>query len=363
MTKHTSPSQWRNRAGATTAVAAALGLMILTSGCSDSESQTSALTGVSATQAAETTAPSLSLSQLPASMNLTTTQQTQLGEAIDQLNSDRQRLHSEFQRGPRGGGRFGDRIRRTMGANAEPPMVTFLESSSEILDADQFQTLCEYLVSNRPERGQGGEGIRHEGRGRMMGHLASELGLSDQQVSAMQDLMKSYGEQFRTLMESVLDGTVSAEDGVAQATQLAESLKGEMAGILTPDQLAKWEELKQDRIDQGIDRRLENLDTQLTRRAEFLTRVLQLSDAQSSQVEQILLASIPARERILTGVQNGTIPPQVAIMMGLQIEQQILTDIKAILTDEQIQKLEAMKDLIPHGMKMAGRGHGFGGGF
>ncbi|MEZ4655656.1 MAG: hypothetical protein R3E12_19230 [Candidatus Eisenbacteria bacterium] len=63
------------------------------------------------------------------------------------------------------------------------------------------------------------------------------------------------------------------------------------------------------------------------------------------------------RGRILTGVQNGTIPPQVAIMMGLQIEQQILTDIKAILTDEQIQKLEAMKDLIPHGMKMAG-GHG-----
>ncbi|MEZ4655655.1 MAG: hypothetical protein R3E12_19225 [Candidatus Eisenbacteria bacterium] len=282
MTKQTSPSQWRNRAGATTAVAAALGLMILTSGCSDSESQTSTLTGVSATQAAETTAPSLNLSQLPASMNLTTTQQTQLGEAIDQLNSDRQRLHSEFQRGPRGGGRFGDRIRRTMGANAEPPMVTFLESSSKILDADQFQTLCEYLVSNRPERGQGRGEVPARGRGRMMGHTSFGAGSGDRQVSAMQDLMKSYVNS-SAMMESVLDGTVSAEDGVAR--------QSEMAGILTPDQLAaKWEEAE--------------AGPRSTRESIVVSRISTLSSpggpsfsplrTRSHQVEQILLASIPA---------------------------------------------------------------------
>jgi hypothetical protein len=109
-------------------------------------------------------------------------------------------------------------------------------------------------------------------------------------------------------------------------------------------------------MDRGIDRRLEKLDDQLTRRAGFLTRVLALSDAQARQVEETLRGSVSERESVLRGTRAGSIEPRVALLMGIELEQRLLGQIESVLTADQIQRLEAAKELLPLG----GRGHRHG---
>lgn len=364
-------SRWPIRTGSLALAGCALLWAISSSGCSDER----ATEVIGVDEASAAAVPSIwSFRELPGSLELTPEQSAGMRDAIDELNHESQRLHEEFRRDRPAHG-MGERG-SVRGTRPEPPMLTFLESTSMLLNADQFLILCEHLVSQRDQLRDDGIGRRERhgdrinrrehrdeseraergrdqrrGKGRMSRWVSDDLGLSREQMSELHGVRREYREQSKALLESVVSGSLPADAGVAQAAQLARSMKADLSAILTSEQMATLDETNRNRIDRGIDRRMETLDTKLTRRAEFLARVLQLSEDQTGQAEQIFLASIPERERNLVGVRDGSIDPQVALLMGVQLEQQTVAELRAILTDDQAKRLDAMRDLIPRGME------------
>lgn len=342
---------------------AILAAAISSPGCSDSESRTTRTIGID--EANAVAAPSTwSLEELPVSLELAAEQSVAMREAIAQLNTDSQRLHEEFRRGRTMGER-----RSARGVRPESPVQTFLATSSKTLSTDQFLILCDHLASQRAERhrdrirrreGHRVESARSENR---RGHhdkgrfsrVSHKLGLSPEQVRQLHEVCKEYRERSGALFASVASGTLTADAGAAQATKFAQSKRADLWTILTSEQLTKLDEGKQGRIVHGVDRRLKALDTQLTRRAEFLARVLLLSEDQARQAEQILLTSIPERERNLIGVRDGTIDSQVAALKGIELEQQVLAELRSILTEDQLKRLDAIRDLVPGGINASAR--------
>ena len=81
-----------------------------------------------------------------------------------------------------------------------------------------------------PASGQGDNQARHEQMmQRHMDKVAQELNLTDQQKPQVQAIMKSQMEKMRALREQQ----------EAQMKQLHESMQGELAKVLTPDQMTK----------------------------------------------------------------------------------------------------------------------------
>lgn len=350
--------------------AATLGSAILLSGCSDSE--TSDLLGSSTTDtalAAEVSGlTTFTIEDLPAELELTSEQQTALEAAIVELESARAEMKAQFeanhpggrrgrggpgQGGPGAGGHRGGAPGGMIPDEGfVPPMMTFLSTAADILSRDQFVILAEYLAENRPERPERGDRPDGGKIGERFGrHLADELGLSDEQIEAFQTVVSSYREQFRDLREAVRDDEMSASEALSQALTLAGSMKTELAAILTAEQLATFQELKATRMAEGIERRLENLDERMTQRAEFVAAVLDMDDAQSAQTLSIFQNTVSQRTEILTGLQDGSIDPEVAAFRLLVIEKDAWESVYAILTSEQQESWDALKELlpVPHG--------------
>ncbi|MEZ4648461.1 MAG: hypothetical protein R3E97_06650 [Candidatus Eisenbacteria bacterium] len=346
-----------------------LGSAFLLSGCGDSE--TSDLLG-SATSDTALASETLSMTSfttqdLPTELELTAQQESALSAAIEELESARAEMKARFEANhPVGGGRGGraaggpDGGRRggPVGGGMMPdegfvpPMMTFLSTAADILDRDQFVILAQYLAENRPARPDRGDRPDHEKLGERFGrHLAEELGLSDEQIESFRTVVSSYREQFRDLREAVRDEEMGAAEALSQALTLAGSMKTELAAILTADQLSAFQELKAARMAEGIERRIDNLDERMTQRAEFVAAVLDMDDAQTAQTLSIFQNTVTQRTEILNGLKDGSIDPEVAAFRLLVIEKDAWDAVYAILTPEQQESWEALKDMlpVPHG--------------
>jgi len=124
-------------------------------------------------------------------------------------------------------------------------------------------------------RREGHEGVGHRGPG--MGSFMRELNLSDEQRQQAHAIMqrrlestKAQREELFKLREKRMEGTFAAEDE-ARAKALHEEMRtamegarAEMEGILTTDQKAKLEQLKQERK--------EKIEQRLKERQEFLNK-------------------------------------------------------------------------------------------
>jgi hypothetical protein len=240
----------------------------------------------------------------------------------------------------------------------EPPMMTFLSTAAGLLDRDQFVILAQYLSDNRPDRpghmdrpGRHG-GVRQgtEGNGfgdRMAGRLAEELGLSDEQASALRQVVSSYRDRFRDLREAVRDGQTSPSDALADAITLASAMKAELAAVLTAEQLELFAEHKSERVIQGIERRLGNLDERMTQRSAMIAAALDMDDAQAQQTESIFIGTVAARSAVLNGLWDGSIAPEVAAFRVIAIEKDAWAEVYALLTPEQQAAWDSLRNLLP----------------
>jgi Spy/CpxP family protein refolding chaperone len=341
-----------------------IALAIAAAGCSDSEAE-SVLVGPDE-EASVSDIPAFTLADLPPALDLTPEQAAAMEGAIDELNRSRSSRRERWARALSDEGRWRDRLAR-LDPEREPPLVAFLETSSRTLDTDQFTILCAHLIAERGEQRAsrvGGDGnapgrrertearrAERDRQGGRSGHarMAEALGISGEQADRLRELRRSTGDEMRAVIASVRSGEMTVEAGIAGATRIAEAARAEAATILSPEQMAELEELKQERISRGIDRRLENLDDRLTRRGGFLSRVLALSPEQASRVEQLLLASIPERESLLRATRDGGSEPEMALLRGIQLERGLLEQIRGVLTEEQRARLDALADLLPLG--------------
>lgn len=96
---------------------------------------------------------------------------------------------------------------------------------------------------NRPERperpggGPGGPGGPGQ-RGDMLKKMAEELGLSDEQKTKLQEAFKSQREAMKDL---------SPEERREKMKESREAMNAKVKEILTPEQYAKWERIRDER--------------------------------------------------------------------------------------------------------------------
>jgi hypothetical protein len=71
-------------------------------------------------------------------------------------------------------------------------------------------------------------------------NIARELNLTDDQKPKFREIMKNALEQRKALRE---DTSLTPEDRMAKLKQIQEDTATQLQALLTPDQLAKWQEL------------------------------------------------------------------------------------------------------------------------
>jgi hypothetical protein len=232
-------------------------------------------------------------------LQLSATQRDEMQGALEKLNEGRRCLIGE------GPGRLGRGDGPGMG---EPPLIGFLESASKILTPDQFADLARLTAARRDEffRSGGGAKLReriHQGRGR--GDVGFGFG------------------------HGGFGGGPGRELG------------------LTEEQREKAAKMRSERIGDRVEWRLSHLDDHVGRRAEFLGRVLGLSEDQASEVRSLYMDSIPERTEVLEGIRSGAIEPEQAADRILTIEQSIAGRIESLLTPAQTDRWEAIRELVP----------------
>ena len=91
--------------------------------------------------------------------------------------------------------------------------------------------------SERPGGGPGGPGGPGQ-RGDMLKKMAEELGLSDEQKSKLQEVFKAQREAMKDL---------SPEERREKMKESREAMNAKVKEILTPEQFAKWEKIRDER--------------------------------------------------------------------------------------------------------------------
>ena len=135
-----------------------------------------------------------------------------------------------------------------------------------------------------------------------------------------------------------------------QKTQLKAAFKAQqdaIKSILTPEQLAKWEELKaRHREERDEDHEAQNHEGDHWKNGgpiEHLVKELGLTEAQRAQIQALFKAQQPAIKAIR---ENTSLTPEQKKEQVSAIFEGIKQQIKSILTPEQQQKFAAMKG--PH---------------
>ncbi len=293
---------------------------------------------------------SLSLSDLPAEMELTTDQQSRLGAALDDLSRARAEMWQERrEHRQRGGKHRGAPGNRRPFEDKEPPLVTFLEKSADILNPQQFALLAGAMAERRVQLREWSEPMLEPLMDLRMGRAAKHLGLEKAQREELRDALRGTGESIRATLGALEDGSISREAARDAVKQQREAVRAQAQQILSAEQFEKAEEFRRERVTQSVERRIEHLDDRLERRADHLSKVLALDDAGGAQVAQILQSSAPMRADLLRSLQDGARAPEDVAYEVTQLEARLADQIRAGLTPEQATRFDAVLELIPRG--------------
>lgn len=306
-------------------------------------------------------APGLpTLDELTASLSLTTEQAAVLQSALQEWARQMEQRRNVRGHGVPGG--FGD---------FEAPLLRFLESVVPGLDASQVNGLATILEQRReqlgpPEGGPGGGGgpggPGHPGGPGLHGpggpgfggpiadvlrELRDELDLDATQRDALHTLLMDSRETFHALRESFANGEITAEQLRDAAHEARVTLESQLAGILSDDQYTLLMNALATHRTEMATRRLEHLDEGVQRRLDFLTAVLSLDDAQTTQVGVILADSVTQRRALLEALRDGTIEIEDALYQGYLIAESTTAAIRDVLTAEQQAIFDSLKRLLP----------------
>lgn len=312
------------------------------------------------------------LSDLPAEMNLTPDQAGRLSAALETLAAERRERadawserRARFGKHEAQGGRtdgWQDKRRgprdwfpRGNDGIKPPPMIGFLEESAKILDPDQFLVLARFLDQRRESRRSEVQAFmgRHGARG--MERMARHLGLDGTQRTGMQELLQRHAEGVRDIATQLEAGSMTADQARVQYRELRESLRTSAQSILTPEQYERIHRFRTERMARQIEHRVQRVDEQMRRRADFLGRVLGLSDEQVSGVRAVLEETIAQREATLRNVGAGSLEPEDAALELWETEKATAERIRPLLTTEQQARMDALLDLLPRGLRFGGR--------
>ncbi|MBD3298723.1 MAG: hypothetical protein GF341_08720 [candidate division Zixibacteria bacterium] len=296
----------------------------------------------------------ITLSAVQAKMALNSDQESQMQSALDRYNravesrrAQRQQAREDGERGFRG---------RPAG---ERPLHTLLKESADILDADQMVALLEVIGeqiqtrreqareqrANRADGRRGGRGFRgHQGPGQEM---FADLDLTEDQRTQLAELRDEHREAMQTLREQ--HGGERGFGRSDEAVALREQMHDDVEAILTPEQLEQLDANRIERREDRRERRQEGMIERQEARVELLTAVLDLSEAQASQLETILATTHDRMQELHESIGDDRPDRDVMREQIEQIREETHDAIVALLNDEQKAVFEAMTDLLPSG--------------
>jgi Spy/CpxP family protein refolding chaperone len=184
---------------------------------------------------------------------------------------------------------------------------------------------------------------------------AEELGLTDDQIAQVTAIFESHREERAAIREARRNGT-SWEGLKEQHKALRARVHGELADVLTADQLAKLDELHKNRPrHRRGSMSQEDHVARMDQRLEKLTETLGLTPEQTEQLRALFEehhANRPAR---------GEGPPDPEVRS--QRHDGFLSKLEGILTPEQLEQFKEMRPRRGPGGRHGGPGGPHGCGF
>ena len=351
---------------------------VFVTGCDDVETSNAAPGMLSPSASSDATATGIpTMGEIESALELTPPQAAALQPALATWQSAMEERRARFgdraggQRGPRGdrggrrgqGGGFGPGQGRGPGSGqgpgfgqgsganfpeGEPPLQTFLSACADVLETEQFVKLAELISEKRAECQSPGRGMRGGHGAPMfmpMMRFARELDLEQEQVQQIRAFVPEIAESARDLFSTYAEGTITLDalrDGIRE---IRIQIETRLQDILEADQLTQLEELIAEHQAEMAERRLEKIDEGSERKADFLTRVLDLTDAQQEQLGAALAEATARMETLLQAIGAGDVEIEDAITTRIEIREETDTAIRAFLTDEQIAVFDALQEL------------------
>ena len=339
----------RGRSGALRGwVLAALGATLLQTGCDES------LTAPATENAA--TAP-ITIGALRESVVMTDAQAAELGDALADLER-------------------AQRARRNEPGGGPAPHLEFLARASRILDREQMLALVRTLADHQQERasgraqpwrdgaGPGGHDPRHvgpgmrrhgshggrdghvgPGRGALPG-LIGELDLSAEQQQAVRDAARVLHETMRALREQRRNGALSDAEFRTAAAAAHTQFETTVAGILTAEQNARWQELQRTRAALALEQAIARIRAHQDRHLELLAEILGLDQAQRAGFAAIGAGKLADMEALLQRLRDGSIDAAGARGERERIHAETRDAMRALLTAEQAALFDALRALL-----------------
>lgn len=248
--------------------------------------------------------------------------------------------------------RAGNGPRPEPGCDREHPMMDFVAAVAPSLDDEQLAKMVEFLVQHREthmNQDRRGDGRGDQVRATIRDRLRSELGLTGEQVTAMDRLREQTRTKMQEIRRQFQAGTITEAEMETRMEAVRAWHREQLGTILTPEQLAKLDALREQRREQRMERRSDCLDETMAARAEFLVGALALSAEQGACVTSALTTCADQVQAAFAGAGNGDMDRDALRTRLRDLRRDCDAAINDCLGEEQRTRLQILRRLVPGG--------------
>lgn len=226
--------------------------------------------------------------------------------------------------------------------------MAFLADVAPSLDNTQLADLVAFLGDFRDaHRAEACRAFRNQ---RMSGkwekEMVDELGLSAAQAKQMEAFHAAMRTQMRARHQAMRDGDATPE----QMQAFHDAQREQLAGILTPEQLAKLDALRAERRTTMREHAMDRMQDRAVERTAWLSAVLGLSDEQRASVEELLTTSMEARQaEMQQAIDDDAQGPHMAWKRHSEQRDDIHRAIENLLTPQQKERFEIVNRIHDRG--------------
>ncbi len=230
----------------------------------------------------------------------------------------------------------------------DAPAVAFLGAASSVVAPNQFgqvMNLARRAIGLQGDNLAPDPGDRQANRHRGIRGLFRDLDLTEDQIAAIRDAMAAAREDALALCDQYNDGDLTEEELRAARQELREDLMDTIKSLLTDKQLEILEATETEIVVRRLTRMLTNFETRVEKRVEHLDALLELDDAQETAITNIILATKPELEALLSDVESGAVSANQALEDFVALRMETRDAVRGELTEEQIQILDDLRDM------------------
>jgi Spy/CpxP family protein refolding chaperone len=228
------------------------------------------------------------------------------------------------------------------------PVLNFVLTANDVLDGNQQVKLMGLLMKKRHEIQILRE--RHIGRftKAWFKKLAEELNLTEQQKSQIKQLGEQHRAEQKALAEKLRDGTIDKETFKDESLKLWEEFEKNVKAVLTSEQQAKSQQLRDERKGKFVDFIVKNINRFSDARLKFLTKQLNLTESKVATLKPAFDAHASAVANNLTQFKSNQIDRKQLVANLKEEEKKLEEKIASVLTPAQQMKWNFIRNLFKH---------------